>query len=263
VVHNRRRRSEQYLWQRYPRNSVRVVTNNAAAQQRLRQAVADAEWDEAVLSDLLSDLRLLCFRLRCRKAAARRGPQGVRTGPKRRILGHDPQPAAPGQFCRKTHYRRPWPILAGVLCATLANHAVAGVIGVRIGRFLTPTLLDAVVGVSMICMALWSLRPDTLSQDLAQVSRASAFLATAVAFFIAEIGDKTQIATVALAAAYSNLLAVVAGTTTGMMLANAPIVFLGKAFSERLPLKTIHYVTSGLFLILGAIFISRAIRHPS
>jgi putative Ca2+/H+ antiporter (TMEM165/GDT1 family) len=161
------------------------------------------------------------------------------------------------------HYRRPWPILAGVLCETLANHAVAGVIGARIGRFLTPTLLDAMVGVSMICMALWSLRPDTLKQDLAQVSRASGFLATAVAFFIAEIGDKTQIATVALAAAYSNLLAVVAGTTTGMMLANAPIVFLGKAFSERLPLKTIHYVTSGLFLILGAIFISRAIRHPS
>lgn len=88
-------------------------------------------------------------------------------------------------------------------------------------------------------------------------------LPAAVAFFIAEIGDKTRIATVALAAAYSNLLAVVAGTTTGMMRANAPIVFLGKAFSERLPLKTIHYVTSGLFLFLGAIFISRAIRHPS
>jgi putative Ca2+/H+ antiporter (TMEM165/GDT1 family) len=161
------------------------------------------------------------------------------------------------------HYRRPWPILAGVLCATLANHAVAGVIGARLGRFLTPTLLDAVVGVSMICMALWTLKPDTLEEDLPRVSRTSAFLATVVAFFIAEIGDKTQVATVALAAAYPNLLAVVAGTTTGMLLANAPVVFLGKAFSERLPLKAIHYVASGLFFILGAMFILRAMRHAT
>jgi Ca2+/H+ antiporter, TMEM165/GDT1 family len=159
------------------------------------------------------------------------------------------------------HYRRPWPILAGVLCATLANHAVAGVIGARLGRFLTPTLLDAVVGMSMIGMALWALKPDTLEEGPARVGRTNAFLATCVAFFIAEIGDKTQIATVALAAAYSNLLAVVAGTTTGMLLANAPVVFLGKAFSERLPLKTIHYLASALFLILGAVFIFRAIHH--
>jgi Ca2+/H+ antiporter, TMEM165/GDT1 family len=138
------------------------------------------------------------------------------------------------------HYRRPWPILAGVLCATLANHAVVGVIGARLGHFLTPTLLDAVVGISMIGMALWTLRSDTLDENSAGVSRTSAFLATVAAFFIAEIGDKTQIATVALAAAYSNLLAVVAGTTTGMFLANAPVVFPGRAFSERLPLKTIH-----------------------
>jgi putative Ca2+/H+ antiporter (TMEM165/GDT1 family) len=161
------------------------------------------------------------------------------------------------------HYRRPWPILAGVLCATLANHAVAGVVGARLGRFLTPTLLDAVVGVSMIGMALWTLQPDSLDEDSARVSRTSAFLATVVAFFIAEIGDKTQIATVALAAAYSNLMAVVAGTTLGMLLANAPVVFLGKTFSERLPLKTIHYVASGVFLILGAVFIFRAVHHAT
>jgi putative Ca2+/H+ antiporter (TMEM165/GDT1 family) len=141
------------------------------------------------------------------------------------------------------HYRRPWAILAGVLCATLVNHALAGVIGARLGRFLTPTVLDLAVGVSMIVMALWTLKPDTLEEDSARVSRTSAFLATVVAFFIAEIGDKTQIATVALAAAYSNLLAVVAGTTAGMLLSNAPVVFLGKAVSERLPLKAIHYAT--------------------
>ena len=161
------------------------------------------------------------------------------------------------------HFRRPWPILAGVLCATLANHAVAGIVGVRLGRFLTPTLLDAIVGVSMIAMALWALRPDVLEADAARVGRRNAFLATTVAFFIAEIGDKTQIATVALAAAYSNLWSVVAGTTTGMLLANIPVVFLGKAFSDRLPLRALHYVASGLFLLLGAVFIFRALRHTS
>lgn len=160
-------------------------------------------------------------------------------------------------------YRRPWLILAGVFCATLANHAVAGVIGARLGRFLTTTLLDAVVGVSMIGMALWALKPDTLEENSARPRPAGAFIATLVAFFIAEIGDKTQIATAALAAAYANLVAVIAGTTAGMLLANAPVVFLGKAFSERLPLKAIHYVASGLFLILGAVFIFRAIHHAT
>src|SRR5580658_5287147 len=160
-------------------------------------------------------------------------------------------------------FRKPWPMVLAVLCATLANHLVAGAIGVWVGRLLTPARLDLLVGISMVGMALWTLKPDTLDEKQGETTGASAFVTTLVAFFIAEIGDKTQIATVALAAAYSNLFAVVAGTTCGMMAANAPIVFLGKAFSERLPLKTIHYVTSGLFLILGAIFISRAIRHPS
>jgi Ca2+/H+ antiporter, TMEM165/GDT1 family len=156
-------------------------------------------------------------------------------------------------------YRRPWPILAGVLCATLANHALAGVIGVRLGRFLTPTVLDALVGASMIVMALWSLKPDQLEDDAAQVRGSGVFVATLVAFFVAEIGDKTQIATVALAAGYANLWAVVSGTTAGMMLANIPAVFLGKAFADRLPLKSIHYVASGLFVLLGILFILRAL----
>jgi len=109
-------------------------------------------------------------------------------------------------------------------------------------------------------MALWTLKPDTLDESKSGARRASAFIATLVAFFIAEIGDKTQIATVALAAAYSNLVGVVAGTTVGMLLANAPVVFLGKAFSDRLPLKTIHYVACVLFLVLGAVFLFRAFR---
>jgi Ca2+/H+ antiporter, TMEM165/GDT1 family len=155
-------------------------------------------------------------------------------------------------------YRRPWSILAGVLCATLASHVVAGIVGVRLGHFLTPNVLDTVVGVSMIGMALWTLKPDTLDGTRASVRPTSAFVAALVAIFIAEIGDKTQIATVALAAAYSNLAAVVAGTTTGMVLANAPVVFLGRAFSERLPLKAIHYVASAAFLVLGVVFLFRA-----
>jgi len=158
-------------------------------------------------------------------------------------------------------YRRPWPILAGVVCATLANHLVAGFVGVRLGRFLTPTVLDAVVGISMVGMALWTLKPDTLEESSGGGSRTSAFIATLVAFFVAEIGDKTQIATVALAAAYSNLVAVVAGTTVGMTLANAPAVFLGNVFCDRLPLKTLHYVASGLFLLLGLLFIWRVFQH--
>jgi putative Ca2+/H+ antiporter (TMEM165/GDT1 family) len=158
------------------------------------------------------------------------------------------------------HYRKPWPILAGVLCATLANHAAAGLVGVHLARFLTPQLLDGVVGASMIVMALWALKQDTLEEG-SGVGKKSAFAATTVAFFIAEIGDKTQVATIALAAAYSNLPLVVAGTTAGMLLANAPVVFLGKAFSDRLPLKRLHYLASGLFLILGALFIFRALHH--
>ena len=158
-----------------------------------------------------------------------------------------------------TRYRKPWPILAGVLCETLANHAVAALLGVRLGRFLTPVLLDAVVGVSMLGMALWALKPDTLAAGATDVRRSGAFIATLIAFFLAEIGDKTQIATLALAAAYANLPAVVAGTTAGMLLANAPVVFLGKAFSDRLPVRAIHYLASGLFVILGLVFIVRAV----
>lgn len=154
-------------------------------------------------------------------------------------------------------FRRPWPILAGVLCATLANHAVAAFVGRRIGHALTPRILDAAVGLSMIAMALWTLKPDTLDGASAGGKRRGAFLATLITFFIAEIGDKTQIATVALAAAYPNLLAVVAGTTTGMLLANAPVVFFGKAFSARLPLTPIRYLASAIFLALGIFFLLR------
>jgi putative Ca2+/H+ antiporter (TMEM165/GDT1 family) len=155
-------------------------------------------------------------------------------------------------------YRRPWPIIAGILCATLANHLVAGIVGAWFGSLLKPHLLEIVVGVSMIAMAIWTLKPDRLDETAGASSAMGAFLATLTGFFIAEIGDKTQIATLALAAAYPNLLAVVAGTTAGMMVANIPVVFLGKAFASRLPLKAIHYGAAAVFVVLGIIFLLRA-----
>jgi len=157
-------------------------------------------------------------------------------------------------------FRRPWPIVAGILCATLANHAVAGVVGVWFGRLLTPALLDTVVGASMLAMALWTFIPDKFEEDdsLSRSPR-GVFFSTLICFFLAEIGDKTQIATVALAAAYSNLIAVVAGTTAGMMIANVPVVFLGKAFAGRLPMKGIHLGAAVIFAGLGLVFLMRAL----
>lgn len=158
------------------------------------------------------------------------------------------------------HYRRPWPIVAGILCATLANHAVAGYVGAHFGQYLTPARLDLLVGLSMIGMALWTLKPDSLDGEPGPRQGSSAFVTTCLAFFVAEIGDKTQIATVALAAAYQSLAAVVAGTTLGMLVANVPAVFLGSAFSSRLPLKALHIGASLLFLGLGVLFVWRALR---
>jgi len=155
-------------------------------------------------------------------------------------------------------FRKPWQITAGVLLATLANHAVAGFLGVWVGHFLTPRVLDLIVGVSMLGMAAWTLKPDKLDGD-ESIAQRNAFFATLIAFFIAEIGDKTQIATMALAAGYSNLPAVVAGTTLGMMLANVPVIFLGSAFASRLPLKAIHIGAAILFAVLGAVFIVRGL----
>jgi putative Ca2+/H+ antiporter (TMEM165/GDT1 family) len=156
-------------------------------------------------------------------------------------------------------YRRPLPIIAGILCATLANHAAAGFVGIWFGSLLKPKTMELIVGISMIAMALWTLKPDKLDEDSGSTSAMGAFLATLTSFFIAEIGDKTQIATIALAAGYPNLVAVVSGTTAGMLVANVPVVILGKAFADRLPLKTIHYVAAALFMVLGAIFIGRAV----
>jgi Ca2+/H+ antiporter, TMEM165/GDT1 family len=155
------------------------------------------------------------------------------------------------------HYRKPWPIIAGIFVATIANHTVAAAFGRWLGVLLTPRVLDMLVGLSMLVMALWVLHADTLRGN-PRISNKGAFLATCVAFFLAEIGDKTQIATLALAAAYPNLVAVVAGSTAGMLIANVPAVFIGDALSGKLPIRAMNFVAAIVFGVLGAVFLARA-----
>jgi putative Ca2+/H+ antiporter (TMEM165/GDT1 family) len=148
-------------------------------------------------------------------------------------------------------FRKPWPIIAGMLVATLLNHALAGWIGALAAGWLTPQVLRWVVAASFIAIALWTLKPDKLDDADAALPARGAFLATVIAFFIAEIGDKTQVATVLLAAKYSPLWQVVAGTTIGMLLANVPVVLLGSRFADRLPLRAARIVAALVFLALG------------
>ena len=147
-------------------------------------------------------------------------------------------------------FRKPWPIIWGILVATLLNHALAGWLGSLAAKWLTPEVLRWVVAASFIGIALWTLKPDTLDEDTALPSR-GAFIATTIAFFIAEIGDKTQVATVLLAAKYEPLWQVVAGTTVGMLLANVPVVLLGSRFAAKLPLKAARITAAVVFLLLG------------
>ena len=149
-------------------------------------------------------------------------------------------------------FRKPWPIVWGILIATLANHALAGALGTWVTTFLGPTALRWVLGLSFIAMALWMLIPDKLDDsDAATTPRFGVFATTLVAFFLAEMGDKTQIATVMLAAQYKAYLWVVAGTTLGMMLANAPVVWLGERITRRVPIRAVHVISAVIFLALG------------
>ena len=150
-------------------------------------------------------------------------------------------------------FQRPWPIVWGILVATLVNHALAGAVGSWVTRALGPDVLRWVLGASFIAMAAWMLVPDKLDEDEAPAAatRLGVFGTTLVAFFLAEMGDKTQIATVALAAQYPQWTAVVAGTTLGMMLANAPVVWFGDRLVKRVPIRAVHVVSALIFLALG------------
>lgn len=148
-------------------------------------------------------------------------------------------------------FRRPWPIIGGILVATLLNHALAAWLGSVAAQWLTPQVLRWVVAASFIGIALWTLRPDQIDDEQTLPAR-GAFIATTIAFFVAEIGDKTQVATVLLAAKYQPLWQVIAGTTVGMLLANVPVVLLGHRFADRLPLRTARILAALVFAALGA-----------
>jgi Ca2+/H+ antiporter, TMEM165/GDT1 family len=149
-------------------------------------------------------------------------------------------------------FKRPWPIIAGILVATLANHAAAGLVGALLGGLLAGEWLRWVVGLSFLAMAVWALFPDKLDANDGVLGRGGAFVTTVIVFFLAEIGDKTQIATIGLAARFDEqVAAVVIGTTLGMMLANVPVVILGDRLAGRLPLAAIRYAAAFVFAALG------------
>jgi putative Ca2+/H+ antiporter (TMEM165/GDT1 family) len=157
-------------------------------------------------------------------------------------------------------FRRPLPIIAGILAATLANHAGAGALGAWLSALMGVRILSWILAVSFLAMALWTLVPDKADEAPEGSGRMGIFWTTAFAFFVAEMGDKTQLTTVALAARYQAFVAVVGGSTLGMLLANVPVVYLGERVSQALPLKWIRMAAAALFAGLGAAALWSALR---
>ena len=155
-------------------------------------------------------------------------------------------------FVLAARFKRPVPIIAGILAATIVNHALAGAAGAWLMALIGPSGLRWILGISFIAMAIWTLIPDKIDADDApSVGHYGVFLTTLIAFFLAEMGDKTQIATVAMAAKYAAPVMVVAGTTLGMMIANVPAVFIGDRLLKRVPMRLVHGIASALFVALG------------
>lgn len=157
-------------------------------------------------------------------------------------------------FILAARFKRPWPIIWGILVATLLNHALAGALGAWLTSLVSPQVLRWVLGLSFIAMAAWTLVPDKMDDDDSEArsaQRLGVFGATFVAFFLAEMGDKTQIATVAMAARYSDAVLVVMGTTLGMMLANVPAVLIGDKLAHKLPIRLVHGIAALIFAVLG------------
>ena len=151
-----------------------------------------------------------------------------------------------------TRFRQPLPITLGILAATLLNHALAAFAGQQVAGLLDAPWFRWAVALGFVAMALWTLVPDKIDDDAGEVShKGSVFLTTTIAFFLVEMGDKTQIATVALGAQYQSVFMVAAGTTLGMMIANVPAVYLGEELVKRVPLNVMRWIAAGLFLALG------------
>jgi putative Ca2+/H+ antiporter (TMEM165/GDT1 family) len=148
-------------------------------------------------------------------------------------------------------FKRPIPIVLGILTATLINHAAAGAVGGWVAATLGPVVLRWVIGLSFIAMAGWMLIPDKLGDDASQGARYGVYATTVLTFFLAEMGDKTQIATIALAARYNDLVAVVAGTTVGMLLVDVPAVFLGDRVAKKVSMPLVHGIAAAIFAVLG------------
>jgi putative Ca2+/H+ antiporter (TMEM165/GDT1 family) len=154
-------------------------------------------------------------------------------------------------FFLAARFRRPGPVILGIFIATVANHAFAAAVGTWLTHWLGPDTLRWLLGLSFLAMAIWVLIPDKLDESEISAPRLGVLGATIVAFFLAEMGDKTQIATVALAAQYEAFVAVVMGTTLGMMIANVPAVYAGDRLAHRLPVRLIHVTAAALFALLG------------
>lgn len=155
-------------------------------------------------------------------------------------------------FILAARFKKPVPIVLGILCATLVNHGLAGALGAWITGHVTPQTLRWVLGVSFLGMAVWTLIPDKIEEGETQTARRfGVFGATLVTFFLAEMGDKTQIATVALAAHYASAWLVVAGTTLGMLIADVPAVFVGDKLAAKIPMRLVHTIAAGIFAALG------------
>lgn len=150
-------------------------------------------------------------------------------------------------------YCKPIPIILGILFATIANHALAAWLGAMVAGWLGPDTLRWILGLSFLAMAGWALIPDKADEGPGACRQTGAFLATLIAFFLVEIGDKTQIATVALAARYQSLILVTAGTTLGMMIANVPAVLLGDVVAKKAPLRLVRTVAASIFAVLGVL----------
>ena len=161
-------------------------------------------------------------------------------------------------FILAARFKRPLPIIIGIFAATIVNHGLAGALGAWITTVLSPSLLHWVVGLSFIAMAIWVLIPDKLEQEEMQLANRLGVLgATVVTFFLAEMGDKTQIATITLAAHYTQPVMVVAGTTLGMLIADVPAVFVGDKFSRKIPMKLVRGAAAALFAIIGVLTLVR------
>lgn len=155
-------------------------------------------------------------------------------------------------FILAARFKKPVPIILGILVATVLNHGLAGALGTWITAILSPDVLRWVLGLSFLGMAIWTMIPDKIEEEETHIAtRLGVFGATLITFFLAEMGDKTQIATVALAAHYAQPLLVVIGTTLGMLIADVPAVFVGDKFAARIPMKLVHTMAAAIFAVLG------------